>query len=516
MVALAQAAPSQGSPNITSLVPRAVTPGKRTTLTFSGHGLDTVSNLWTSFGGTARRLLRSDKDQAVFEVSCPAEATGVQALQLAGPQGATDFQLVLVDPLPSLIPHEDNRSTNRALRLSPPAAVESSVHPEQADYYVFSARAGESFSIEAIAHRSGSDMDPVVQVLDAQGREVAFCDDGPGIWKDARFLFSAPCAGDFLLAVHDAGYGGGGNYHYRLRVTHYPLAWYSFPLIDPENKGPSAEMIGSADRPSAASDETRSPADPPRGPSLGAWPSIGEMEPNDAANQAQSAFIPSIINGKIHRPGDVDLFRFSVEKDQKLIFQSQTRSLGSPCDLVLTLKDPDGKALAQSDPSLPTDAAVTNRFTAAGTCLLEIRELSGNSMVPYRIKVQPFEPGVGLNAAENRLEGRPGESVTVHAALTRFEYDGELQAEVEPKISGITVEEVKVSNKRNEVAITIKLTSDIQSGSFHHFKLRISSPKTSLARFVETSAALKKNFPLILHPPPALEGLFSLTVLSPN
>ena len=64
-----------------------------------------------------------------------------------------------------------------------------------------------------------------------------------------------------------------------------------------------------------------------------------------------------ILHGRIQTPDDRDVFRFEAAKDEKLIFQSQTRSLGSPCDLVLTLKKPDGLTLAQSDLSSPSDAA---------------------------------------------------------------------------------------------------------------------------------------------------------------
>ena len=111
-------------------------------------------------------------------------------------------------------------------------AVDAAVKSEEIDYYQISCKAGQIYSIEAIAHRIGSQLDPVVRVLDRSGKDLRFCDDEGGVWKDARFRFTAPIDGDFLIAVHDVGYGGGNDFEYRLRVSHDPLIWYTFPLVD--------------------------------------------------------------------------------------------------------------------------------------------------------------------------------------------------------------------------------------------------------------------------------------------
>ena len=43
-----------------------------------------------------------------------------------------------------------------------------------------------------------------------------------------------------------------------------------------------------------------------------------EREPNDSAGQAQPISIPSVVEGMIGRPGDVDSFKFAVKPGEKL------------------------------------------------------------------------------------------------------------------------------------------------------------------------------------------------------
>src|SRR5688572_3233014 len=87
------------APEIRHFVPHAVVPGQRATLTFSGGGLDKASNLWTSFGGPAQRVANTNEELISFAMTCPSDTSGIQALQLSGPEGASNFQLIMVDAL---------------------------------------------------------------------------------------------------------------------------------------------------------------------------------------------------------------------------------------------------------------------------------------------------------------------------------------------------------------------------------------------------------------------------------
>jgi hypothetical protein len=429
---------ASAAPQIAHFVPHALVPGKRTLLTFSGSNLDSATNLWTSFGGKAVRMANTNSGLVSFSVDCPPGVTDIQALQLVGPAGASDFELVMVDALKTEPHHDNHQKPEAAHKISPPSAVDCILKSEQIDYYEFSAKSGEKFSIEVIAHRIGSQMDPVCQVFDSEGHELAFCDDEPGVWKDARFEFIAPAGGNYTIAVHDTAFGGGTAYDYRLRVTKEPLVWFTFPLNDQAEPAVPFEQVGSAS-PAPASG---SPANPFPAPLFGTLPQVIEREPNDTIQNASDAGSPMILHGRISQSSDVDYFRFHASKDQKLIFQSQTRSLGSPCDLVLRLRKPDGTLIAESDMSSANDAALTNKFADDGQLFLEARELSGNSTpnVPYRITVREFTPGFEASAAENILNLKSGESAKVKITAVRHDYTGPIELQFERDLPGLTLE----------------------------------------------------------------------------
>ncbi len=481
-------------------------------LTFSGSALESSSNFWSSVECTARRVTSLNADTISFEVACPENARGIHALQIAGPDGASNYQLVLIDALRTQ-PHRDNhQSRTNAHRITPPAAVDCILKSEKIDYYVFNAKAGERFSIEAIAHRMGSEMDPVVHVLDTDGRELVMCDDEPGVWRDSRFVFNAPSTGDYTLSVHDAGYGGGTSYDYRLRVTHEPLIWFTYPLFDPGETGAAFEPFGSETYRS----EAGSPANPVNGPLLFTIPTLGEVEVNDSPAQAQSLFLPAILNGKINCGSDKDFYRFAAAKEEKLIFQSATRSLGSPCDLVLAIKNAEGKTVAKSDPTLPGDAAVTNKFDGAGDYYLEVRELSGTqdcSNLPYRIKAARFESGFTAASEENRVELVPGGTAKLRITCVRYDYTGKISFKIEPPVAGITLENSEVQEGKNEVEITFRASDAVPPGFWTHFKVK-GTGVVGASMTVSTRPALRKNFPLILNSPTVLDGIFSLAVKS--
>ena len=55
-----------------------------------------------------------------------------------------------------------------------------------------------------------------------------------------------------------------------------------------------------------------------------------EVEPNNSLDRPGRMKIPSLIEGRIQAPGDVDLFRFQAEAGQKLAFELETPDVSPP------------------------------------------------------------------------------------------------------------------------------------------------------------------------------------------
>jgi hypothetical protein len=505
------AASVHSGPVIEHFSPHALVTGERTVLTFSGSGLDRASNLWTSFGGRAERVANTNSDQISFAVNCPPDARGIGAIQLIGPTGASNFQLIMADHLRTQAPPNNHRKPETAHRITVPAAVDCVLKSEEIDYYKLTAKAGQIFSIEVIAHRIGSQMDPVIRVLDSRGYELAYCDDEGGVWKDARFQFTAPTEGDYLIAVHDVGYGGGSGYDYRLRITDQPIIWYTFPLIDSAESTAKVEVIGEGARALIFD----SPANPSTAPIFSSVPQIIEMESRVDSTNLQSFAVPCLLHGRFSSGSDTDRFQFAATNGQKIRFQSQTRSLGSPADVRLKITRLDGTLITENDSGGAGEAALTNTFSEAGEFILEVGELSGTAPAnaPYRIEAEEAARGFSLSGENNVIEIEPGKTARLKITATRYDYDGPIEIQIDAPPQEIRLENHVVLEKKNETELTFHCSTNLPPGTFYHLKLLGSAPKIE-PQFVTTKPALRKAFPLMLNPPHVLEGVITLAVKS--
>ncbi len=108
---------------------------------------------------------------------------------------------------------------------------------------------------------------------------------------------------------------------------------------------------------------------------VGVLPEIAEAEPNDDVAKAQAVERSCVVNGKLGRSGDADVFAVKLAKGQTLVASLLANHvLRSPMDAVLQVVSPDGFVLDQShdhrglDPQLaftaPKDGAYRVRLFA--------------------------------------------------------------------------------------------------------------------------------------------------------
>ena len=98
---------------------------------------------------------------------------------------------------------------------------------------------------------------------------------------------------------------------------------------------------------------------------IGTLPEIAEAEPNNTNAQAQKVeMLPVVVNGVLHKGGEVDALAVTLEAGQTLTASIEAhRGLGSPMDGVLQVATPDGFVLLQNDDDRGNDPQLT--FTAA-------------------------------------------------------------------------------------------------------------------------------------------------------
>lgn len=82
------------------------------------------------------------------------------------------------------------------------------------DYYKFTAKKGQQFEVECFARRIRSGLDPVMNLYNAKGGQIAANDDSRG--PDSYFRFNVPADGEYVLRVADHLGRGGPDLVYRV------------------------------------------------------------------------------------------------------------------------------------------------------------------------------------------------------------------------------------------------------------------------------------------------------------
>jgi len=525
------------SPVLSYSVPSAVAPGKNTTLTFFGEKLNGTAQLWTSFPARVNRVL-SDKTndhssgEIGFQLSVPKSApVGIGAVQLSTTNGVSVVQLVMIDDLRGIEENGTNKTIASAQSLKLPVAVDGKSEDLSFDYYAFKAKKGQRVSIDVVANRLGSPLDPVVRLLDATGKELAYCDDDPASGSDSRISFTSPATGRYILELRDIGYQGGSKYRYRLRIGNFPLASAPFPLGARQGAQTKVLFVGRAVdgvRPvglRVPEDAIQVPLNArfPGGEACGfvslttsRLPEVLEIEPNETAEKATPIPVPSVVNGRFAKPKDRDWFEFSATQGQRLVFTGRTRSLGSPCDLFMRLFDADGKKLAEGDISGANEGTLTNKFSEAGTYRLFVEELNrgGQPDFVYRIEVAPFHAGFSLSLETNKVEAASDGTFDLKVTAGRREYDGPITL----SLAGLDDDFVSTNNviaeKKSETLLRVKVPARVEAGLMFHFSIvgHARVDDTDYEKTAGTMAALRGLWPLLRYPPAELDGLIGLGI----
>lgn len=544
MLVLASFCAGAQIPELTTIRPLGLVSGVTNTITLIGENLSGATKLWTSFPPSVRSLEDWNdtvvtSTQVTIRVTIPPlyfltglPPVGIGALQLVISNGCTPFHLLMVDDMRSAVEVASNKTFAAAQRLDPPLAVDGNTDELSFDFYKFRAKKGQRLTIEVVAQRIGSRLDPVLRLLDAKTNEIAYCDDDPRIGRDSRLQLKVPATGEYVLEVRDINYGGGSQFQYRLRIGDFPVTSVPFPMaavggsnLTVSVLSPNRDDIQTAKVSIPLRMERVSvPVKYKRG-SGWSWVSllassvteISEREPNDKTNNATAISIPGALNGRFEQTNDVDFYRFEASKDQRLVFRGRNRSLGSPCDLYMEIHDTAGKMIAEYDPTGPDEGVLTNQFKEAGTYYLMVEELNrfGGPDLAYRIEVQPLLPGFDLSVDVNKLEISTNGTAELKVTAVRRNYDGPIQLSIwGADENALEIENVAIPEKKNEAQLKLKPAPSLAPGGFQHFEVRGTATISGETRtaVASTLPALRKLWPNLLYPPPELDGVIALSI----
>jgi len=479
----------------------------------SGSGIDTFA---FGYRNPENPPTPAIAETVTVRVTIAADAKpGPRELRLQTPAGLSNPLVFHVGQLPEFREEEDRSATSieEVMDIALPSVVNGQIMPGDIDRFRFKARKGQRL-VFALSARELIPYLPdavpgwfqaVLALFDADGNELKFADDFR-FDPDPFLAFEVPEDGEYVIAVYDNIFRGREDFVYRLAAGELPFISGIFPLGGEVGATTSVEMRGwhlsenrrimdcsapgvypifdrkkhdalserkldlmldlelSTDAKSVSSTESVSNRVPFAADTL---PECLEKEPNDSPEKPQSVVLPIIVNGRIDKPGDWDVFRFEGRAGQVVFAEVRARRLGSPLDSVLRLTDSTGKQLALNDEHEDAGAGLVTHHAdsllrvalpADGTYFVHLGDIQqhGGTEYAYRLRISPPRHDFELRIVPSSINIRGGGTVplAVHV-LRRDGFTGEIALALKNAPRGFKLSGARVPDGQDKVRLTL-------------------------------------------------------------
>lgn len=298
------------------------------------------------------------------------------------------------------------------------------------DVYRITRKKGERISVDVNSIRQSmiwcarGELDLLVRILDAQGKELALADDSAIHVQDPLVSILAPADGDYFIEIEQSLFSNSQNSFYQHYVAHIgtfetPQAIY--PAGGQAGKPLEATLIGDSKGDRKVS--VRLPAETGNHPHDFGGPYTLPMrvskyrnvlEAGDKTPRAinEAGELPAALNGIISRPNEADEFRVVPKKGQSYLIRVFGRSLGTPIDPAIDIRhEESGDVEATADdvanyeergmPGVPgqfrrleiMDPSVVWTPKKDGPYVIRIRDIrnQGSATCVYRIEAEPVQ-----------------------------------------------------------------------------------------------------------------------------
>ncbi len=298
------------------------------------------------------------RNQVTMEVDVSSDAAiGVASFRIETPLGTSPVGSFLIEPYyGETQDKEPNDSVDTAYAVYLPAILAGSLSKAgDVDWFQFRARAGQTLSFENSSAMVGSQLQPVVTIVDEERNEVAqFGADGTRSAETFHYTFAKD--GTYYLRIEDYMRKGGAGHFYRIKTGEFPVVSMAYPLGlklgEKKEVKVSGQHLGSL---AMAVEGTPSRQDPdavllrvnaPSGQSFNRLRlALGDAPEADAA-ATKTLTLPMTVNGKLTAPSQE--FRFRAAKGQQVVFEVQARRYGSELDSLLEVLDAAGKPVERA------------------------------------------------------------------------------------------------------------------------------------------------------------------------
>jgi hypothetical protein len=376
-------------------------------------------------------------------------------------------------------------------RITLPCTLNGQIASGEVNRYRFTARKGQQLVITTrarqlipfIADAVPGWFQPVLVLHGANGKEVAY-DDDYRFKPDPTILCKIPRDGQYVLGIYDSIYRGREDFVYRISIGELPFVTSIFPLGARAGTGVKVKATGwnleSAEMPPPAPDagpgvhlltarhkelvSNRVPF------ALDTLPECLEKVPNNGLKQAQRVTLPIIVNGRIDRPNDWDVFQFTGRTGETVVAEVYARRLDSPLDSVLKLTDAAGKLLTWNDDhedlgsgvnTHHADSYLRTTLPADGAYYVHLGDTvrNGGEEYAYRLRISDAQPDFALRVVPSSISLRSKSTAQVSVyGIRKDGLIGPIKLSLRDPPPGFSAEPVSLTGTQEVARLIIKTT----------------------------------------------------------
>lgn len=434
-----------------SAFPAGGAPATTVELTIAGTNLDDVDQLIFNHAGiTATRKMAEptpfdDGPQPVdnvFLVTIAGDVPpGAYDLRCQGKYGRSNRRTFEVGSITEFVETEPNGGndipewvvtesgrTNAAQELTLPVTVNGqAVNGPDVDWYRFTGKSGQRILLDGFCRRIDSRMDLMMTVMTANGQVLG--ESRTGAARDSIVDVTLPADGEYYVKVHDALFGQGSGYVYRIVIAAKPYVDLIFPPTGvpgtetdytiygrnlPDGQPSALQLDGrpleqlNVRIPMPGDVRGRLPVSALVSSHQGGLDAIdyriaagplssnpvlvvaSDLVPqpetaNDDPKTPQLLSLPCAIAGQFYPQRDIDWYQFAAKKDEEWIIDVLSQRLGYPSDpaiLVQQVVTDDKGEVTFRDFSFVDDVQERNFNNRAGRH--EFDERSGDPALQFK------------------------------------------------------------------------------------------------------------------------------------
>jgi hypothetical protein len=199
-------------------------------------------------------------------------------------------------------------------------------------------------------------------------------------------------------------------------------------------------------------------------------PQAFENGPNNDIRHALQVGLPVIIDGRIARPGEWDVYQFTGRANQPVVAEVYARRLDSPLDSVLKITDATGKVLAFNDDhedigsgtnTHHADSYLSAKLPADGVYYVHIGDTTrhGGEEYGYRLRISGPQPDFELRVVPSSISLRSRNATNVSVYVIRKDgFNAPIKLALKDAPAGIVSPPVTLGPAQAVVGMTVRTT----------------------------------------------------------